>query len=321
MTPPINRTTKLPLLGLINAATGEIGLPQYTSIVGNPDTQAMQLLALAKREGKEFYQMGNRIDGWQELRSEYTFSLLAQMAAYTGNVTAGNFLITNIPTGFFNNVVFPLPMVTGNGIPLGTHVGGLYASTNTIALENANATITGMGVSLTFAYDRYALPSDFGYFMVQTGWDRSFRWQLLGPLDAQEWQVLKSGISPTGPRRRYRFMNNYLYFDPTPTAAEDVVLEYYSNAWVQSLDGSGKATWAADTDYYVLDDDCFIQGLKWRILAAKKLDYGQEKEDYDRTCERVASRNGGQRDLPINATSSGLRLLNNNNVPDTGYGA
>ncbi|NDC25364.1 MAG: hypothetical protein EBZ49_14720 [Proteobacteria bacterium] len=79
--------------------------------------------------------------------------------------------------------------------------------------------------------------------------------------------------------------------------------------------------WAADGDYYTLDDDAFILGLKWRILAAKKLDYGQEKQDYDMLCQRLVSRNGGNRDIPINAQASGMHLINNANIPDTGFGS
>jgi hypothetical protein len=157
--------------------------------------------------------------------------------------------------------------------------------------------------------------------IAQTSWDRDFRWQLLGPLEAQEWQVLKSGISPTGPRRRYRIMGGLLYIDPVPTAINNEVFEYYSNAWCQSVGGTVQSTWAADTDYYILDDDAFILGLKWRYLAAKKLDYQEEYNTWVDKCERNMARNAGNRNLPLNASASGIRLLNSQNVPDTGFGS
>jgi hypothetical protein len=321
MVTPIVQANKLNLLGLINAATAELGLQQYTQIVGNTDTQAMQLLALAKREGKEFYQLGIRKEGWEELRAEYTFSLTAPNTSFTGTTINNNNQVV-VPSGFFSTVSLgpPTPLVTGDGIPTGTYINFVSSGINSIFLTKT-ATASASGVALTFSYDRYALPNDFAYLITQTGWDRSFRWQMLGPLSAQEWQVLKSGISPTGPRRRYRIMGNYIFIDPVPTSVEDIVFEYYSNAWCQSVDAVAQSTWQADTDYYTLDDDCFILGLKWRFLAAKKLDFEQEYETYQRACERVAARNAGQRDLPLNATASGIRLLNNNNVPDTGYGA
>lgn len=321
MVTPINQSSKLTLLQLINAATAEIGLPQYTNIVGNVDTQAMQLLALAKREGKEFYQMGIRNDGWEELRAEYVFNLLPSYTA-TGNVAASNVQITNVSASFYQNINSALlPVVSGSNIDTETFVTGYSQSLSTVQLSKPALSTAVTGGTYTFSTERYPMPSDFAYFMTTTAWDRSYRWQLLGPLSAQEWQVLKSGISPTGPRRRYRVMNNYIYFDPIPQSLENIAFEYYSNGWAQSSAGVSQSTWQADTDYYALDDDCFIQGLKWRVLAAKKMDYGQEKESYDMTCQRVAARNGGNRDLPINARNQGIRLLNNSNVPDTGYGA
>ena len=86
--------------------------------------------------------------------------------------------------------------------------------------------------------------------------------------------------------------------------------------------GTAQTAWAADTDLYKLDEDCFIQGVKWRFLRAKGLDYAEEKAAYDADCIRVLSRDGGNRDLPINAVSPGsVRLLSDANIPDTGYGA
>ena len=46
-----------------------------------------------------------------------------------------------------------------------------------------------------------------------------------------------------------------------------------------------------------------------------------EKEDYDMLKERLQASNGANRDLPMNAQASGIRLLNDQNVPDTGYGS
>jgi hypothetical protein len=317
MTTPIVAANKLNLLGLVNAVTAEVGLPQYTSIVNSTDSQAIQLLALAKREGKEFFGMSNRINGWQELRAVHQFTTSA-ISGLTGDVTEGSAIVTNISSTA--GIVAGTWALSGNGIPYAARV--LSVDSATQITMDTQATITGTAVELSFGQDAYPMPDDFAYFMVQTMWDRNFRWQLLGPLTAQEWQVLKSGISPTGPRRRFRVMGNLFYIDPVPAESDNVeVFEYYSNAWCQSLAGVAQSTWAADTDYYTLDDDCFILGLKWRILAAKRLDYTQEKVDYDMACERAISRNGGNRDLPLNSSGAGLRLLSDANVPDTGYGA
>jgi len=168
----------------------------------------------------------------------------------------------------------------------------------------------------------YAFPTDVAFFIPSTVWDRTYRWQLLGPLNPQEWQVLKSGISPTGPRRRFRIMGGQIYLDPTPSSADaaTIALEYISVNWVNSSAAVGKTAFTADDDYTVLDQDVIAAGLKWRFLRAKGLDYGEEKQHYENLRNQSVARSGGLRDIPMNASASGMRLLNNMNVPDTGFG-
>jgi hypothetical protein len=171
--------------------------------------------------------------------------------------------------------------------------------------------------------ETYALPSDFQYFLVNTIWDRAYRWQLLGGLDEQEWNVLKFGIQPTGPRSRFKIANNLIYINPIPaTSVTDAIsYSYVSNGWCNSASGAPQTQWTADTDTYALSEECFILGLKWRFLRAKGLDYSQEKETYDRMTERAISRSGSTRAIPLNASNDGMRLLNSANVPDTSFGA
>ncbi len=76
----------------------------------------------------------------------------------------------------------------------------------------------------------------------------------------------------------------------------------------------------ADTDTYLWPENTLVLGLKWRYLRAKQLDYSEEREMYDRAVDRQIGRSGTTRNLPMNAHSNGLRLLNQSNVPDTGYG-
>lgn len=175
--------------------------------------------------------------------------------------------------------------------------------------------------NLQVGVDNYDFPTDLAYFMPSTAWDRSFRWQLLGPLDAQEWQVLKSGISPVGPRVRFRMMAGKIYFDPVPSSTDTIVFEYYSNAWCLSAASVPQTKFQADTDTIQLDDDVFNLGLQWRFKQKKGLDYSEEKRMYDDALDRALARTAPARDLPLNARSTGNRLLNYNNVPDTGFGS
>lgn len=314
--PAIVTANKLSLLNLVGAATGELGLKTLTAIVGNVDPQAIQFLALAKREGKEFYQMGGKEGGWQELRGENIFTTVALTT--TGTTTSGSAIITGIPTtaALAANT---WSVASGTGIAANARIVSVDSATQ-VTLDQA-CTASGTATAIIFGKDTYTLPSDFSYFQERTWWDRTYRWQMLGPLTAQEWQVLKSGLSPVGPRRYFRIIGNNFVLHPAPSVTGDtLVLEYYSNAWCQSAALAAKATWSVDTDYYSLDDDAFIMGLKWRFKAAKGLDYGQEKLDYDRACDRLVARNGGNRDVRTNQQARDVYLLNYNNVPDTGFG-
>ncbi|MFI0489335.1 MAG: hypothetical protein ACH344_08660 [Yersinia sp. (in: enterobacteria)] len=315
--PPIVTANKLPLLGLIQQAAQELGIRSPSQIFGASDNQTIQLLALANREGRDFFNAGMRKDGWQALRQQNVFNLTG-ITGYTGTTTVGSYTMTNISPSLTGSGIAAGWGMIDEGFPWDSHV--VSFTSNTVTLDTP-ASSNQVGETVSFGQDSYPLPNDFTSYMTSTSWDRDFRWQLLGPIDAQEWQVLKSGISPTGPRRRFRIMGNLWYVDPVPTAPETCVFEYYSNAWCQSSAGAAQNSWQADTDYYSLDDDAFILGLKWRFLAAKKLDFTQERQTYDLLVSRLMAVDGANRDLPINAQASGIRLLNEQNVPDTGYGS
>lgn len=300
---------------LMQKVCRSIALPVPTTVIGNTDSTAMQLLELANTEGEEFSALGQRIGGWQELRQQHTFTTSA-ITSLTGNTTSGSPIMTGISS---TSGVTAGMVAVNSGLPSDVRVVSVDSATQVTLDTNASSTTTGG--ALYFSTDNYALPSDIAYFEAGTYWDRAFRWQLLGPLSAQEWQVLKSGISPTGPRRRFRIMNNLIYLDPPPSSSDNVeVFEYFSYNWAQSSGGTGQSEFLTDADYYILDDFCLVQGTKWRFLRAKGLDYNEEKRTYDMAVERKMSRNGGNRSLPMNATAAALNLLGPANVPDTGFG-
>lgn len=314
--PAIVTANKLNLLGLIGAAAKELGLKAPISIINNTDPQAIQLLALAKREGKDFFQMGGRKGGWQASRGENVFTTTAYTV--TGNTTSGSAVISGI-SSITGLVAGTFSVSSGTGIAPNARIVSVDSATQ-VTLDQAS-TATGTAVTIIFGQDAYSLPNDFSYFQQMTWWDRSYRWQMFGPLTAQQWQILKSGLSPIGPRRFFRIMGNQFFIHPAPSVTgQTMVFEYFSNSWCQSNAAVAQNTWVADTDYYNFDDDAFILGLQWRFKAKKGLDYEQEKYDYMIACERLIARDGGNRDLKINTQATDIYLLNNNNLPDTGYG-
>ncbi len=303
-------------LALVQACANELGIPEPSQVIGATDDQSKQLLALSNREGKEFSQMANKNGGWNKLHKEYVFSTVGY-SGFTGVTTAASAVITGMSstTGIVAGMI-----AVGSTIAVGSAVLSVDSSTQ-VTLDTACLT-TSSTASMTFGTQDYALPSDFEYFLTQTFWDKTYRWQLLGPLEAQEKNVIKYGISPVGPRRRFWIRNNRMYLNPIPTNITDqIAYDYLSNAWCASSGGTAQTKWTADTDTYSLDEDCFILGLKYRFLRAKGLDYSEEFETYTKAANRVMARDGAGRDLPLNAQSQGINLLSSANVPDTGFGS
>ncbi len=313
--PAIVQANKLNLLGLVNQAAGELSLPSLTTVVGSQSGDGRLWLSLAQREGREFYDAGTRIGGWQQLVSEHAFSTFA-VTGLTGTTSAGDPEILGLSDTSQLQVGF---VVSGLGFPQNTRILSVDSATRVTCTLNCQE--TAMGTEFVFSKDFYSLPNDFSFFNQGTYWDRGYRWQLLGPVIGSEWQIIKSGIAPVGPRRRFRIMNNLFYLDPPPTDSNgSLVFEYYTNSFCQSVTGTAQNKWQSDEDFYNFDDDAFVLGLIWRYRAAKGLSFDVEKDVYDVKIQKLISRNAGNRVLPINFQQPELRLLNQTNIPETNYG-
>lgn len=322
------------LLSIVQQAFGEIGLPPPTSVVGNSDANVIKALYLANRAGIALKDDPQTTDYWQALRKQFLFNLFG-IGPFTGTFTYNSNTITGI-TG--TNLV---------GVQVGWQISSKFALNDTMVTavnavagtvtmsENANVTqsqASGVDTSLAFGQEAYPLPSDLGHFIPQTGWDRNFRWQLLGPVNAQEWQVLKSGISPVGPRLRYRLVDNQIFINPAPYVptgqsspiSDLIVMEYSSKYWVAVTSAPTVAvqnSFQADTDVSLIPEDLITLSLKWRMLKAIGMAYADEAVEYEDTLSTVVGRQTMARNLPLNARASGIRLLNSQNVPDTGFGS
>lgn len=314
------------LLEICQQVMGEIGLPQPQTIVGNPDPFAIQLLALANRAGKELAEDADAAGYWQMLRKQYIFQTVG-VGPYTCTIIPGSTVLGTLSStvGIMEGMA-----VYANGLVNDTTVvdPGVVGSTVAISqMPTASTLLTGQ--SVVFAQEAYPLPNDLAYLIVQTEWDRNFRWQLLGPLNAQEWQVIKSGISPVGPRMRFRIMQGQLCINPVGSPAslftDNIVFEYVSNQWVGAVPDTSigvQKTFQADTDSPILPADVVLMSLKYRFLQAKGLDWDIAYKEYNSKKEKATGRAASSRNLPLNSRSRmNVSLLGSNSIPDTGFGA
>ena len=315
---------KRTLLQLVTAACNEMGMPAPTSVVSASNSMALQMLALANREAAEAIRLGGQAGGWQELRQQYTFNVQSTGIIPNCSYAKGSNVITiGTPATQAPQVGWAVCTSggsNGTGFQYPTYVTAVSGSV--ITVSNA-ATISNAGATMAFGQESYPMPSDYDYMIDETQWDRGFRWQLFGPLTPQEWQVLKSGLSPTGPRRRWRLMNNQFYLDPIPYDSNLLVFEYYSaNAVLTGGSSAAPAPFfTTDNDTYLLPDDLLVMGLKWRWKEAKGLDYSQSYQSWSIRMQEEIARDTGAQTLRLDSAGSGIRFISNINVPDTGFGA
>lgn len=311
------------LLTIIQDACAELSLAVPTSVIGNTDPQVSQLLALSNREGFEFAGMSGQWSGWPELRVEYTFNLVPATGGSSGVYTGNTTINSTVLTGFASTTgILAGYGVSGGSILTGSIVQSVTAGPGGTVTLNTPANATSAGQTFSFGQIAYTLPSDIQMFISATQWDRNFRWQMLGPLSAQEWQTIVSGICPVGPRLRFRVMDNLFYIQPPPgpTQTDLIAYEYTSKNWCKNAAGTSQPRWAADTDLYYWPDQTQTLGVKWRWLAAKGLPFSEELRAYENAVQRQISRSGGNRTLSLNSRSRGQNFLGWQNIPDTGMG-
>lgn len=290
------------LLQIVNQVQQELGLSQSASVIGNTDLTTVQLLSFLQLANEELRDYSD--EGWKVLQFEFNL-IINPPTVTTGNVTANSAVITNIPStaGLSANYW----AVTGSFLPQSARI----LSVDSISQVTMTMQSTGAqnGVAITFAQDTYAMPSDFRKYTNRTWWDRTNRWELLGPDSAQLDQWHRSGIVATGPRRHFRnigpFSNTYRIWPPPADLATgteiQAVFEYISLNTVRvhgSLTTFGQ-TFANDDDIPLLDDRALMLAMKWRFWEQKGLNWMAKRDEYDRWVDRLMARDGGAKTLSL----------------------
>lgn len=296
------------MLQIIQAATGELGIPTPTLVAGSKSIDTMQLLALLNGLGGDLQQ--GYI--WQALCTEYAFT--TQYLTATGTTTANSAIVTGLTatTGLDSTY-----QVVGTGINTGTYVQTLDSATQVTMSQVASASGT---VPLTFCKTKYAFPADFDRPQDNTQWDKTQHWQMLGPQTAQQWAWLKSGYIATGPRLRFRVLDGKFQIWPPITTPEYVGFEYISAYWARNAAGVAQLELALDTDVCVFPDRLMVTGLKMRYQQAKGI--GDEfTEEFERLLSIAQGKDSGGDTLQIGHRNDASTLIGWENIPDAGFGS
>lgn len=145
-----------------------------------------------------------------------------------------------------------------------------------------------------------ALPSDFDWMLPDTMFNRTKNRRVDGPIEADEWQLIQSSLV-TRVFPAFRIRGTSLLLTPSPTVTTDTIAyEYMTKNWCTTSGGTGQATWAADSDLAVLDDEFHTLGIMWRFLKMRGLDYGDHFAAYEHEVKQAMARDGARPRLNLN---------------------
>ena len=295
------------LLQLVQQATGEMGLTQPTQVVGNTSADIIQLYSLMNSIGYEI----QRDHNWEALDKEYRFYTVYEQLTCT-LVENSTTVVTVEPTTGLSN----LWIVTGTGINQDTYVNTVLDN-HTLTLSQA-ATQSGE-FTLYFSQAKYPLPSDWDRQIDRTHYDKSKRWEMLGPTDAQQWQFLKSSYISTGPRIRYRILGGYFQVWPAMNTNEYLGFEYMSNQWATSATGTPQSSFQNDSDTCIFPDRLMVTALKKKYFEIKGFDATAFTRDYLQQLSFAKANDSGSATLSF-APVPGSVLIGFENIPDANYG-
>ena len=297
------------MLQLVQQVTAELNLAIPSYVAGNPSQDVQQVLALMNGQG---YDLVKEYD-WQALQVQYRFYT---QAINTNGTSVNGSVTLEIEPGVDITAVDKQWGITGYNINQDTQV--VSVSGQTITMSQM-ASGSGYG-SIVLAQTAYDLPFDFERITNRTQWDKTKHWEALGPEDAQQWQWLKSGYISTGPRIRWRILDNQFQVWPPMNTNEYLGWEYKSKGFVRAADGTVKNSFTQDSDTTVLDDRIIVLGTKLKYWAIKGFDTTALMQEYQRYLSVAKAQDKGAPNLSFAPYPSKV-LIGWANIPDTGYGS
>ena len=330
----------LTLLQMVQRAQAELGLPQATSVIGNADPTTQQMLALSNRVLDELRR--SNPTGWTAMQFEYDLVVPVPITV-TGNLSTPFTNTISGITGGLTGVVANYFSVSGNTIPQGARVQSVNNPNSIVLTPAPNWTVISSGTGATvvmnmeavnsdpvmdaefvFSQDTFPEPVGFDWFQNRTMWDRTNRWELIGPDSPQIDQWHRSGIVVTGPRRHFRqvgpFGNNFRIWPPPVelTSPLQLVFEYMSTNAV-NVNNSGTTFaqyFTSDNDTPLLDDQAIIMGIKWMFWEIKGMgSYVTLQQRWLDYVDRLIARDGAAPTLQLAKRVSPI-FLSPANVPD-----
>lgn len=192
-------------------------------------------------------------------------------------------------------------------------------------LTNTYEIIFGTTVANPVGTGKFDLPSDFGYFLDQTGWSESERLPLGGPMTPQDYSYLvNTNLANSTVFVTFRMNDGQIWVLPDPPpSGQTINFEYISRNWVQPVGTtavSARTDSVANTGDTVLYEPVLIvKFLKMRFLEARGFDTTAAVAQFLTVFNAWTGKDSAAPVLRA-ARTRVFPYLGYRNIPETGYG-
>lgn len=173
----------------------------------------------------------------------------------------------------------------------------------------------------------FALPSDFGYMINQTGWTPTsggLGLPLAGPLSEQTWQALvNTNLAASTIYLSFKIAARQIQILPKPAPAnQSITFSYQSQNWVLVSGGATTANLVANAaDVVLFDAIMMVYMLEARFKQSKGLDPGSALTKFQAMFAALTSTNAPAEILNL-AGRGGFPYINVwTNLPVSGFGS
>ena len=171
----------------------------------------------------------------------------------------------------------------------------------------------------------YDLPPDFSYMVDQTGWDRTNRVAVGGPLSSQDWAYLEGrDLVSQSIYASFKLEQNKFHLFPQPPPDGLVVhFQYISRNWLATQVNNDDRHDSIETgsDVVLYEPILIVKFLKAKFLEAKGFDSTAARMEFENMMDSRTGKDTGAPILSASNNSRGFPYLHPYyNTSDTGYG-
>lgn len=302
---------------IVNRAAVEVGLTPIDDVWASTDPAFVQLRTLLTSCGQNMMEAYD----WEQLRRQTSLTTVAgtYILTYSG-LASGPFVVGHSISGGTSGATGTIASVDATNSKLGiTALTGTFVSGEVVTSTGTTATITDYRTNGV-----YDLPVDFDRMIDQTGWDRTNRVPLGGPLTPQEWQYLmgRDLVSYTI-YATFRIMEGkWNIFPQPPPIGLNIFYEYISSYWLwtSATDTTGLQAPVGNLNIVLYKPEVIVQYLRYKFLSAKGFPTTDAKESFGKAWEDATGGDKGAQIVNAGLGRRGIHFLDYYNIPDTNYG-